>query len=71
MKHFTVITLKKNLWPPLLNPIAWVVKRYKLNSKKDVLWNTLITIPNKVIVIVIVNFAGKGVLHVRLLSGKQ
>ena len=26
------------------NPIAWVVKRYKLNSKKDVLWNTLVQI---------------------------
>ena len=45
MKHFTVYNAQKN-FVASSNPIAWVFKRYKLKSKKGVLWDTLVLKPH-------------------------
>ena len=43
MKHFTVYNAEF-FFVASSNPKAWLVKRYKLKSKKIVLWDTLLNI---------------------------
>ena len=44
MKHFTVYNAEI-FFVASSNPIAWLVKRYKLKLKKGVLWDTLMNSP--------------------------